>query len=288
MTASRTPLFGRVIDSFSSPRVPMAQHEYPDGLVAEPHFHVHSYLTIVTSGSTLELYSGQNELLSTGDVHVMLAGDRHTNRYLSATRCLHLELDQFLDDLPSVVPGPRRDERTATLARLIRSEAGGTDDLSGIAVEGLLFAILSQPIPNSTKAPSWMTHVEELLRSSFTSPLTLEDIAGVAGVHQAHLCREFHRHNGRTIGAFIRELRIDRSRELLGASDDPLADIALQCGFSDQSHFSNAFKRVMRMTPRQYRRVSNDQSDRSRRRDHSRLGHLLPPKGEKGRGENRQ
>ena len=276
MTATRTPLFGRVINSFGSSRVAIAQHEYPEGLVAESHFHDHSYLTIVTSGATQESFSGRDEVIAPNDVHLMLAGDRHENRYLADMRCLHLEVDAVLQDLPNAVPGPRRGPRTATLAQLLCQEAEATDDLSVIAVEGLLFALISASAVSSRSAPSWMKKVEDLLRSSFTRTLTLEDIARVAGVHQAHLCREFHKHNGRTIGAWIRELRIDRSRALLQTSAKPLAEVALQCGFSDQSHFSNAFKRVMRMTPRQYRQISNEQSDRARRRNHCRLGHAFP------------
>jgi AraC family transcriptional regulator len=276
MTIARTPLFGRVISSFGSNRITVAQHEYPGGLVAEPHFHDQSYLTIITSGSTRESFSGRDELLATNDVHLMIAGDRHTNQYLTATRCFHFKVDALLHDVRNATPGPRRDRRSGALARLICSEADATDDLSATAIEGLLFALLSRPVEVSNTAPAWMSRVDDLLWSSFASTLTLEDIAKVAGVHQAHLCREFHRHKRRTIGTYIRELRIDRSRALLEDSSDSLADIALQCGFSDQSHFSNAFKRVMRMTPRQYRQISNQQSDRSRRRNHNRLGHALP------------
>lgn len=63
-----------------------------------------------------------------------------------------------------------------------------------------------------------------------------------AGVHPVHLCREFRRHYRVTIGDFLRSLRIDRARTLLINTRDPICDIALACGFADQSHFSTTFK----------------------------------------------
>jgi AraC family transcriptional regulator len=56
------------------------------------------------------------------------------------------------------------------------------------------------------------------------------------------------------LGDHVRKLRIEFACHRLATSDTPLADIALTAGFSDQSHFSNTFKRYTGMTPAAFRR----------------------------------
>jgi AraC family transcriptional regulator len=56
------------------------------------------------------------------------------------------------------------------------------------------------------------------------------------------------------IGAYLRKLRLDHAAHALSAGTDSIADIALQAGFFDQSHFSRTFKLHYGLTPRDYRR----------------------------------
>ena len=52
---------------------------------------------------------------------------------------------------------------------------------------------------------------------------------------------------------FLRKLRLRIASRALMETDKSLADIALQCGFADQSHFSREFRRQFGRTPREYR-----------------------------------
>jgi len=58
-----------------------------------------------------------------------------------------------------------------------------------------------------------------------------------------------------TIGEFVRKLRIEHACAQLLKGDFPLAAIALQAGFVDQSHFSKVFKLYVGMTPHKYRNM---------------------------------
>jgi len=73
-------------------------------------------------------------------------------------------------------------------------------------------------------------------------------------VHVVHLARVFRRFHGCTVGEYLRRLRIERAIEELRSTNKPLADIAGNSGFSDQSHFCRAFKLTVGMTPGQYRK----------------------------------
>ena len=72
-------------------------------------------------------------------------------------------------------------------------------------------------------------------------------------MHPVHLSREFHRFYDCTVSDFIRKLRIDHASHLLADTESPLAEIALGCGFADQSHFSATFKRETGITPARFR-----------------------------------
>ena len=55
---------------------------------------------------------------------------------------------------------------------------------------------------------------------------------------------------------YIVQLRMERAKTLLSDSDLPLAEVAAQVGFADQSHFSSTFRRTTAMTPRSYRNAT--------------------------------
>ncbi|MFL6248372.1 MAG: helix-turn-helix domain-containing protein [Thermoanaerobaculia bacterium] len=247
---SRVPLFGRVVTTVASERARIAEHEYPAGLHAAAHVHEHSYLTLVVRGAITERYSQRAERLVAGDVQFMRAGEVHSNDYALPTRCLHVEVDSAM--LPN---GPLRDRRSRILAAMIRDEFQHRDDLAALAIDGLLFALLACGARRDGDAPCWLTRVRDVLHASFREKLSLDELSRVAGVHPAHLCREFHRRTGRTIGAYVRDLRIAHARRLLDGSNSTLAEIAIECGFADQSHFASAFRRTVGVTPGHYRKL---------------------------------
>jgi AraC family transcriptional regulator len=97
-----------------------------------------------------------------------------------------------------------------------------------------------------------------MMDAYYMTPLTLNYIGGVVGVHPVHLAREFRRHFGRTVGGYIRQQRIDQACRELKKDGAPLAEIALSVGFSNQSHFTRAFKSVTGTTPSSFRNSALD------------------------------
>jgi AraC family transcriptional regulator len=74
------------------------------------------------------------------------------------------------------------------------------------------------------------------------------------GVHPVTLARGFRRAYGCSVGAYLRRLRVARAAQRLAETDDALAEIALEAGFADQSHFSNLFRRETGVSPSAFRR----------------------------------
>jgi AraC-like DNA-binding protein len=71
--------------------------------------------------------------------------------------------------------------------------------------------------------------------------------------HPTHVARAFRREYGVTVAEYARRLRLDWAQAQLALEDAPLARIAIEAGFADQSHFTRAFRRHTGMTPGRYR-----------------------------------
>jgi AraC family transcriptional regulator len=104
-------------------------------------------------------------------------------------------------------------------------------------------------------APLWFGRAKERLHDGFREPLRMRDLAREAGVHPVHLARVFRRFEKRTPGEYQQRLQLRAACELLRDPEWPLAVIAAECGFSDQSHFTRIFRRMAGTTPAQFRRA---------------------------------
>jgi AraC family transcriptional regulator len=95
--------------------------------------------------------------------------------------------------------------------------------------------------------------VREFLEAHPLEKIEMATLARVAERHPVHVSREFRRHFGKSLSQFVRERRLLRAAELMSCDGLPLAEVALQCGFYDQSHFTHAFRRLMGDSPAEYR-----------------------------------
>jgi AraC family transcriptional regulator len=155
------------------------------------------------------------------------------------------------------------------LAIRLYDEFRSTDELSPLAIEGLTLELLAECSRQSSRTrncqqPRWLLRASDLVRARFCERLTLGAIAESVGVHPAHLARVFRRFHGCTLGDHVRKLRIEFACQRLTTSDIPLADIALAAGFSDQSHFSNTFRRHMGVPPAAFRRSARPRKSDSK------------------------
>lgn len=104
----------------------------------------------------------------------------------------------------------------------------------------------------SALPPSGLRRVSEFVHHHYASPLSVGDLAAVAGYSERHFARVFRDATGRTPMQFVTEVRIERAKEMLSGGRHPITDVALSCGFSQAQHFSVVFRRVTGLSPRQY------------------------------------
>ncbi|MDJ0593309.1 MAG: AraC family transcriptional regulator [Pleurocapsa sp. MO_226.B13] len=94
----------------------------------------------------------------------------------------------------------------------------------------------------------------DYIHAHFNENITLTDIAEELDMSQYYFSRLFKKSTGHTPYQYIILQRIERAKLLLRNRPElSIAEIALESGFSHQSHLNNYFRRYMKMTPRQYR-----------------------------------
>lgn len=127
-----------------------------------------------------------------------------------------------------------------------------------LVVEGLVLEILGciarvRCADGDSVAPRWLPALDELLRQEFQQRLTIAELADRVGVHPVHLSRTWRRFRGCSIGEAVHRARIEAACRRLAEGAPSLADVALEVGFADQTHFTRVFKQCTGMTPGTYR-----------------------------------
>ncbi|GFM38499.1 transcriptional regulator [Desulfovibrio psychrotolerans] len=113
-------------------------------------------------------------------------------------------------------------------------------------------------MPRAGCEPRAVRLAREYLDAHSAEDVRLEVLALHAGLSPYHLSRVFCRTLGMPPHAYLTQRRVFHARALL-ATDTPLADIALTCGFADQSHLTRQFKRVLGVPPGALRKNVQEQ-----------------------------
>jgi AraC-like DNA-binding protein len=92
------------------------------------------------------------------------------------------------------------------------------------------------------------------IRGNLGERLLLRDVAAHVGMSERHLQRLFHKLIGMTVQRFIIHSRVHAAAYELTRSERPASEIALMFGFSDQSAFTNTFRKLTGMPPGEYRK----------------------------------
>ena len=100
-----------------------------------------------------------------------------------------------------------------------------------------------------------MRRVVELIESALDEDLGLDALAAEAGMSPFYFARSFRQHFGEAPHQYLLRRRIERGKTLLRQTDTSLVEIALATGFSSQSHFTTTFKRLVGVTPGEFRRA---------------------------------
>jgi transcriptional regulator GlxA family with amidase domain len=101
--------------------------------------------------------------------------------------------------------------------------------------------------------PRALRRVREYIEANLEENISIQVLAGIAGLSMYHFARAFKQSEGVTPHDYLVQCRVRRAQELLSGTDLPMSEIALASGFSDQSHCARRFREHVGVTPSTYR-----------------------------------
>jgi AraC family transcriptional regulator len=231
--------------------------------IASIHYHDTSHISFVVQGGLLDKRQTWEVERLPGELLFFHAGEPHQTIIKSfPTKHINLAIkDKFLQDnlasetaLESAVV---KNPNAKFIMLKIYQELFSEDVFSNCSVKMLLLNLIhtnSKIEPKNTH-PGWVNIVAELTRGKWNESLTLKDLSEAAGVHPITISKHFPKYFSCTFGEYMRRLKIERSLYFLKDSTFSLAEIAVECGFSDQSHFIRTFKQLTGFLPNNYKKL---------------------------------
>ena len=216
------------------------------------HSHDVSHICVVLEGGFIERDRKSWRDVGPGTLRVSGAARHDIDFSTSGALCLVLDFDS------GVVPAlerPRFIENDVSLVRLareIQNVSGSGDPARNIVSENLTIELLAQVSrrihSRTSPPPEWLSRVREMLHDE-AGNLTVTQLATDAGVHRVHLARTFREHFGVSVTRYARQVRVQSALRLLSHRSIPLSRVALEAGFSDQSHMTRAMRDTVGSTP---------------------------------------
>ena len=100
----------------------------------------------------------------------------------------------------------------------------------------------------------YITKARSYIQERYSEPITVQEIAEYTGISRSHLSCLFSKNMSRSIVEYINTVRCEKAALLLGSTQFPVIDIAIEVGFNSRQHFTRTFTRLYGVSPQEYRR----------------------------------
>jgi AraC-like DNA-binding protein len=140
-------------------------------------------------------------------------------------------------------------------ARLVAPAAGFDPEAAAIGLQILSLVVEAPRLCAPSRAiTSFVSRAERVLMDSVDSPPAIPGLARELGVAYSYFRREFKRHTGLAPYQYVRRLRMEKARRMIGGSSESLQTISERLGFASPFHLSAAFKKQYGQSPDHWRR----------------------------------
>lgn len=237
------------------------------------HIHNGYAIGVIESGAETFYYRGKTHVAPAGSIVVINPGEVHTGEAVTQNgwtyRMLYPEA-ALLKQAAQELPGRRRefpdfpkpvvhDDDLAGVIRhlhlVLETSASRlereTHLVSAFAQLVARHADGQTRLPSSAAAHRGILVAEDYLKANFADTIRLEQLAQEAGLSPYHFTRLFSRVIGLPPHTYLTQIRVERAKHLL-SQGWPIAQVAAATGFTDQSHLTKRFKRIVGVTPGQY------------------------------------
>lgn len=244
--------------------------------IAQPfpnHFHAYYVIGLLEDGERALRCKNREYAVKKGDVLLFNPGDSHAcaqsgggtldYRGLNISKEVMLDLAEEVTgrrELPGFSRCVASDEEAARRLRALHQLV--MEDSGGFGKEEALLLLASLLLrrygrPFETCVPECREEIEEtcaFMEQHYAERISLEQLCRRAGLSKSALLRAFTKTKGVTPYSCLMNIRVGEARKLLEQGVSP-AEAALRTGFSDQSHFTNCWTRLIGLTPGAYREI---------------------------------
>lgn len=259
-----------------------AQEEYPTLSVVN-HWHTEFEFIYVerdtmhysVNGETVKLSAGQMIFVNSGQMHFgfwekpcdCIFHCTLVHPSLATNAATQACLEEIVHNAPPYIvlhPEISSERKLIGLLETLYQSASDFSDGSALEILGCLYQICfalwkktreSNEVwePDDGKRLEAMHKMVGFIQQKYASRISLQEIATAGFVCRSSCCSIFKQYLNQTPIAYLTEYRISRSVALLENPRLSMTEIALQCGFSSSSYFTETFRKAMGCTPSEYR-----------------------------------
>lgn len=226
-----------------------------------PHYHETAHLSFVLRGGAIDKRKNSEDEKLSGALMFFRAGEIHQTIYRGfPVRNINVELEsEFFSEnqidernlSDSFIKSPN-----AKFSMLkIYKELSANDEFSDSSIELLLLNLINCSKLQEKNRPGWLNRIVELLHDNWNQEISVTDLANVTQVHPKTISKYFPRYFNCTLGEYRRHLKVEKSISLIKSSNFSLTEIAYECGFYDQSHFTGTFKQLTGFRPKEFQKI---------------------------------
>ncbi|MHA6529332.1 AraC family ligand binding domain-containing protein [Paenibacillus sp. BAC0078] len=238
------------------------------------HFHDYYVIGFIERGKRSLVCNHKEYSLSSGDVVIFNPQDPHACEAVDGRaldyRCINIQpevMREYVQEITGSNVLPRFTQPVLYQSELALSlhelHLMILESQSDFQKEELFMFLLEQLLRDYTDTePPCPTReltaeikiICEYIESHYAHSITLNQLSELAGISKYHLLRLFTKQKGISPYCYLETVRINHAKKLLEQGALPI-EVASQTGFSDQSHFTNFFKKLIGLTPKQYMRI---------------------------------
>lgn len=245
------------------------------------HFHENFPVGVIERGALRFYYRGANVVAPAGSINLANPGETHTGQAASATgwtyRMFYFE-PSLVQEVAAQIGGKARMPffpagviEDNNLAGLIRQQHLALEEpgVPALEQEARILGMLTQlilrhaddrPIPRPVGREHRAVKLAQgYIEENYAENITLKHLSLMVDLSSFHLTRVFSREVGMPLHSYLNQVRVRRAKEMIGRGST-VTEAALGAGFYDQSHLTRNFKRLLGVTPGQYRKSVQDGS----------------------------
>ena len=245
---STTSFLGNTSNQLEAANFKVSVVNYTQKVSEEWHYHEDIHLSSIIQGGNLESRKKEDIQVLPGKVMLYDQGEIHRNRFTAhPSKNLNIEFkeDFFTEEIR--FSSFSFDPNTDLSFFNIYAELQLNDLISAESIAYTLKSLFWKEERGNHS--SWVEKLKGVLHARWDEFPSLEELAKEIQVHPVTISRYFTKRTGMTLSTYMRKLKVKQATDFLINSSLPIVDIALRCGFSDQSHMNRLVKHHTGYTP---------------------------------------